>query len=185
MRGFIESFSIPFRMVFIMWAVFYIDSIYAFEFALFGLYPREMFGLIGVFTMPFIHGSLPHLVSNTFPLLFLGVTLFYFFDRIAIRVFFECYIATGLLIWLFARQSIHIGASGIIYAIAAFLIFFGLFRKDIKSLIISVIIILLYGSLVYGIFPNQPGVSWESHLFGGLIGTVVAYHHRAIKKVSS
>jgi membrane associated rhomboid family serine protease len=185
MNGFVESFSIPFRMVFIMWLVFFIDSMYVFQFALLGVYPREMFGLIGVFTMPFIHGSLSHLVSNTLPLLFLGVTLFYFYDRIAIRVFFECYIATGLLIWLFARQSIHIGASGIIYAIAAFLIFFGLFRKDMKSLTISIIIILLYGSLVYGIFPNQPGVSWESHLFGGFMGAIVAYRHRTIKKVST
>jgi membrane associated rhomboid family serine protease len=179
MAGFIESFSIPVRMVFMMWAVFVVDSFYAFELAVFGLYPRELFGLTGVLTMPFIHGSLPHLMSNTFPMLFLGVTLFYFYNRIAVSVFFNCYIWTGILIWLFARQSIHIGASGVIYALAGFLIFFGLFRHDIKSMVISIIIILLYGGLVYGIFPSQPGVSWESHLFGGIVGAVVSYRYRA------
>jgi membrane associated rhomboid family serine protease len=183
MAGIFQSFSIPIRMVFIMWLVYFIDSMYAFDFAVFGLYPRELPGLMGVLFMPFIHGSLPHLMSNTFPLLFLGVTLFYFYDRIAIRVFFECYIATGLMTWFFARQSIHIGASGIVYAIASFLIFFGLFRHDAKSMIISFTIVLLYGSLVYGIFPAQPGVSWESHLFGAIVGAFVAYHYRTIKVV--
>jgi membrane associated rhomboid family serine protease len=184
MSSFYESFSIPFRMVFIMWAVFFVGIFYEYEIAIFGVYPRTLFGLVGIFTMPFVHGSYSHLIANTFPLLFLGATLFYFFNRIAVNVFFSCYFATGLLIWIFARESFHIGASGVIYAIAAFLMFFGLFRKDIKSLLISVVIMLMYGGMVYGIFPNQPGVSWDSHLIGGIVGTTIAYRFRATKKIS-
>ncbi|MEO0333194.1 MAG: rhomboid family intramembrane serine protease, partial [Bacteroidota bacterium] len=89
---------------------------------------------------------------------------------VANRVFLQCYFFTGILVWLFARTSIHIGASGLIYGIAFFLIFFGLFQRDFKSLLISIIILIFYGSIFYGVLPTQSYVSWESHLLGGLVG---------------
>jgi membrane associated rhomboid family serine protease len=111
--------------------------------------------------------------------------LFLFYDKIAKQVFFQCYFFTNILVWIFARQSLHIGASGLVYGIASFLIFFGLLRKDVKSMIISIAILLLYGGLVYGIFPQQPGVSWESHLMGALVGLTTASQLSKVKVVTT
>lgn len=183
-EGFIESLMTPLRMVFIMWAVFFIDPFLPFiDFRAFGIYPRTLSGTIGIFTAPLIHGNLPHLISNTLPLLLLGTVLYFFYSRLANAVFFGIYLVSNLLVWLLARPSIHIGASGLIYGLAGFLIFFGIFRKDLKSLFISIIITLFYGGLVYGIFPNQPGISWESHLLGGLTGAFFAMQYAKARKV--
>lgn len=178
-----RSIIIPFRMVFIMWAVFLIEYFYHINLSYFGVIPRTPMGLIGVIAMPLLHGSVAHIISNTFPLLFLGTTLFFFYDKIASKVFFFCYVLTGLLVWIFARPSIHIGASGLVYGIASFLIFFGVFRKDVKSALISVVVIFLYGGLVYGVLPILPGVSWESHLLGGIVGFFLALNYSSLKNV--
>ena len=180
-----ESLVIPVRFVFIIWATFAISLILPFDLAILGIYPRSFKGLIGILLAPMIHGSLIHLISNSLPLLFLGIILFLFYDRIARQVFFQCYFFTNILVWIFARPSLHIGASGLVYGIAAFLIFFGIFRKDFKSIVISITIILLYGGLVYGIFPNQPGVSWESHLMGALVGLTTASQLAKVRAVAS
>lgn len=172
-----QILAIPLRMVFLMWMLFFIGVFFQLNLSVFGIFPRTYFGLVGIITMPLIHGSLMHLFSNTLPLLFLGFTLFFFFNRIALRVFLQCYVLTGISIWVFGRPSIHIGASGVIYALASFLVFFGLFRKDLRSLFISIVIIFLYGGMIYGILPNQPGVSWESHLLGGIMGAILASIH--------
>jgi len=167
---FTNSLVLPLRLVFIMWAVFLLGMVIGNDLSFLGIIPRSFPGLIGIFTAPFIHGNFVHLVSNTIPLLFLGAVLFVFYDKIARNVFFICYFMTSILVWIFARPSIHIGASGLVYGIAFFLIFFGLFKKEIKSIVISVTILVMYGGLIYGVFPNQPGVSWESHLLGGFVG---------------
>jgi len=180
-----ESFVIPFRFVFLMWAAFFLNMFTHFDLAILGIYPRKFTGLIGILFAPMIHGNVIHLLSNTFPLLFLGTVLFMFYDKIARQVFYQCYFLTNLLVWIFARPSYHIGASGLVYGIAAFLIFFGLFKKDFKSLIISIIILILYGSLVYGILPVQEGVSWESHLLGAIVGIGTASQMSKVKYVSS
>ncbi len=180
-----ESFVIPFRLVFLMWAAFVLDMLTQFDLAILGIYPRTFTGLVGILVAPMIHGNVIHLISNTFPLLFLGTVLFMFYDRIARQVFYQCYFLTNLLVWIFARSSYHIGASGLVYGIAAFLIFFGVFKKDFKSLIISIIILVLYGSLVYGILPVQTGVSWESHLLGAIVGIGTASQMSKVKYVSS
>lgn len=171
---FSDKLVIPFRLIFIMWAVFTLDLLIRTDLSFLGIMPRSLRGMIGIFTAPFVHGNFIHLVSNTIPLLFLGMVLFVFYDSIARSVFFLCYFITNILVWILARPHIHIGASGLVYGIAFFLIFFGLFKKDIKSIVISVAILVMYGGLIYGIFPNQPGVSWESHLLGGLTGIGVA-----------
>lgn len=148
---------VPVRMLFLMWAVFLIDGILAVNFALFGILPRDLWGMVGIFTAPLIHGNLLHLASNSLPVLFLGTTLYVFYDRIANRVFAQCYILTGLLVWIFARPTLHIGASGLIYGLASFLMFFGIFRQDIKSILISLIIIFLYGGYFMVCCPPNRG----------------------------
>ena len=173
------------RNGFILWAVYALGLILPFDLAILGIYPRSFQGMIGILFGPLVHGNVLHLVSNTLPLLFLGIILFLFYDRIANKVFFQCYFFTNILVWIFARPSLHIGASGLVYGLASFLIFFGVFRKDFKSIVISLIIVVLYGGLVYGIFPQQPGVSWESHLMGALVGLSSASQLAKVKMVAT
>ncbi|MEM9857154.1 MAG: rhomboid family intramembrane serine protease [Bacteroidota bacterium] len=174
-RTIIGSSVAPFRLVFIMWLVFTIDLLYGFDLKWLGLLPRTVEGLTGILFAPILHGDLQHLISNTVPTLFLGGALYFSYRRIASKVFVGCYLGTGILVWIFARPSYHIGASGLVYALAAFLIAFGLFRRDFASLFIAAIVLFVYGSIFYGVLPSAPNISWESHLFGAIIGVFWAY----------
>lgn len=179
-----RSIVVPARLVFLMWAIYFFEVSWYIDLSMLGLIPRSIPGLLGVIFSPMLHGTFWHLTSNTFPLLFLGTTLYFFNERIADQVFFYCYFLTGFLVWLFGRTSIHIGASGLIYGLAFFLIFYGFFKKDFRSLFISALVLLMYGSLFYGLLPLQAGVSWESHLLGGIVGFITAlmYGRRSGKK---
>jgi membrane associated rhomboid family serine protease len=166
----IGSSVVPFRLVFLMWATFYVEQIFGFPFSVFGIMPRTLHGIIGIFTAPLIHGDVLHLISNSIPMLFLGAVLFFFYSSIGGAVFLRAYFWTNILVWLFARPANHIGASGVVYALAFFLIFYGFFRRDFLSIFISIIVLLLYGGVFYGILPTDPRVSWESHFGGALVG---------------
>ena len=172
----------PLRMTFLMWLTYSVELYLRFDLGFLGIYPRKLSGLIGVLTAPMIHSDVLHLASNTFPLIFLGSTLYLFYDQIARYVFFQCYVFPGFLVWVFGRSSYHVGASGLIYGLAFFLISYGLFRKDFKSLLISFVVILLYGGLIYGILPVSTGVSWESHLMGAIVGVATAGVYGKISK---
>ncbi len=173
----------PLRLTFIMWAVFSFESFFNIDLGFLGILPRHLSGLIGIFTAPMIHGNTMHIASNTAPLIFLGATLYLFYNKIANRVFIQCYLLTGFLVWVFARPFYHIGASGLIYSLASFLISFGFFRKDFKSIIISAVILIFYGGLAYGVMPNQQGVSWESHLLGVIVGLGTAFGFSRLESV--
>lgn len=166
-----------------MWLLFFIENLLPIDLGFLGINPRTFSGLIGIFSSPLIHGNLHHILSNTVPLMLLGTMLYIFYSRIAMRVFVQCYLLTGLLVWIFGRSFYHIGASGVIYGLAFFHIFFGFFRKDFKSLAISIFVVLLYGGMIYGVLPSRYGVSWESHMFGALIGIATAYNLRNIASV--
>jgi len=172
----------PFRIVFFMWLVFYLEGFFAVDAGFLGIYPRDIFGLVGVFLAPLLHGNLIHLISNTVPLLFLGAVLFFYYSKIASSEFLRCYLITNILVWCFARPSLHIGSSGLVYGLASFLIFFGLLRRDVKSLFISAIVLIAYGGIFYGVLPTNPYVSWESHLFGALVGvwSAVSFKNRKV-----
>lgn len=169
-RTLIGSSIAPFRLVFFMWFIFTLERYFLIDLKFLGILPRTLFGLVGIAFAPLLHGNIIHLISNTVPLLFLGAVLFFYYHRIAPQVFLRCYFITNCLVWLFARPSIHIGASGLVYGLASFLIFFGLFRRDLRSLFISIIVVMLYGGIFYGALPSNPLVSWESHLFGAVVG---------------
>jgi len=173
--SFQESIIVPSRMVFIMWLVFFIEFKFHYNLDFLGIFPRTINGLLGIVGMPVLHGSIAHISSNTFPVLILGTMLYYFYPGIAKRVFLQCYIFTNILVWIFARPAIHIGASGLIFGLAAFLIAYGFFKKDFKSVIISGIVIAIYGSLFLQIIPPNPIVSWESHILGAVVGGTNAY----------
>lgn len=180
----IGSAVIPLRLVFLMWLFFFVELMTEIPFSYFGVIPRTLMGLIGVFVSPMLHGSLAHLLSNTVPLLFLGSVLFYFYYRIGADVFLRGYFWTNILVWLFARPANHIGASGLVYALAFFLIFFGIFRRDFASIFISIVVMLLYGGVFYGVLPSDPNVSWESHFAGALVGVSTAVTYSRKKNVS-
>jgi membrane associated rhomboid family serine protease len=179
-----DSSAIPFRLTFIMWLSFSIQYFYQIELGFLGIMPRTFLGLVGILTAPMVHGSYMHLLSNTFPLLFLGTLLFFFYDRIGAIVFFRCYVITNVLVWIFSpRVSYHIGASGLIYGLASFLIFFGFLRQDFLSLLISIAVIIAYGGIFYGVMPMDPRISWESHLAGAVVGCATAFNLADKKRI--
>lgn len=174
-----EKALIPLRLVFIMWLVFVIQMSQGYNLIYLGIRPRSAQGLLGVLTAPMVHADIPHLVGNTLPVLFLGAVLFYFYSRVAHRTFFTCYLATNMLVWLLAPSvTYHVGASGLVYALASFLILFGFFRRQPVSLFISLVVMAVYGGIFYGIVPARPDVSWESHLAGALVGMGTAIYFR-------
>ena len=117
-------------------------------------------------------------------MLFLGSVLFFFYGKIGGQVFFRSYFWTNILVWLFARPANHIGASGVVYGLAFFLISFGFFRRDFLSIIISAIVLLLYGGVFYGVLPTDPHISWESHFAGALVGITTAVAFSKQKNVN-
>ena len=147
----------------------------------YGILPRTAKGALGIITGPLIHGDFSHLISNTFPLLFLGIAVIYFYNSIAANVLIWIYVITGLWVWIMGREAYHIGASGIVYGLVSFLFFSGLFRRDSYSLAIALIIIFMYGGMFYGIFPTNARISFESHLFGSLAGILCAFYYRRAK----
>jgi membrane associated rhomboid family serine protease len=183
-QSWFASSVVPFRLVFLMWAAFYVEFSFGWPLSLFGIVPWTPMGLIGIFTGPMLHGGFNHLVSNTVPLLFLGTVLFFFYEKIGGIVFFRSYFWTNVMVWLFGRHdSNHIGASGVVYGLAFFLIFFGIFRRDFTSMMISIVVIMLYGGVIYGILPTDPRVSWESHFAGALVGIYTAVGMSSKKNV--
>lgn len=176
---FFSSVKFAFGLVLLFWIVHFISLIPGISFITYGIYPRHPDGLAGIFLAPFIHGDFHHLISNSTPMLVLTTTIFFFYRRIAFKSFITIYLLTGLAVWLFARRSYHIGASGVVYGLVSFVFWSGIFRKNLKSIVLALIVTVLYSGYFYGILPNQEGISWESHLFGGIIGIFAAYWFRS------
>ncbi|MEZ5055266.1 MAG: rhomboid family intramembrane serine protease [Chitinophagales bacterium] len=178
--------SIPFLFVVLMWCVHLVHFFWGIDFGFLGIQPRHFDSILGIICSPLIHGNWKHLFSNSFPLLILGVLLFLSYEKISIRVWCYNYLFTGIFVWVFARgNSYHIGASGIVYGLAAFLFFSGFFRMDIKAIAVASGVALFYGGMVWGVLPLEKGVSWESHLIGGIVGFVLAFvfrnHYKSIE----
>lgn len=175
---FYRSLLEPVTFVILMWMVFLMDALQGQDFLIPGIIPREPLGLIGIITFPLVHGDLNHLFSNTVPLLVLGMSVRYFYQEVAYKVFLIIYFLHGALIWLFARDVMHVGASGIVYGLATFLFLSGILRKDRQLMALSLLIAFLYGGLIWGVLPIREGVSWEGHLFGALSGFLTALIYR-------
>ena len=172
-----------FSFVLLLWTVKVIELIADVNFSSLGVLPRTLKGTIGIITGPLIHGDIFHLISNTLPIILLGFLLFYFYHRIAVEIFIWIYLVTGFWTWMLARNAYHIGASGIVYAMASFLFFSGILRKSKQLMTVSGIIIVMYGGMIHGIFPEmvEVNVSWESHLLGALVGVLMAFFFRKTK----
>jgi len=157
----------------LIWLVFLADAFLPLE--RLGLVPRQIGGLAGIFSMPFLHGSWYHLLSNTIPLLVLLVLLAGSRANSVSIVLAICLIG-GCVLWIIGRSSLHIGASLLVFGLASFLVIAGFIEKRPLPLIISGIVILVYGtSILRGILPFAPGVSWEGHISGLIGGAIAAF----------
>lgn len=178
-----KSFTLPLLIVLVFWVVRLLEIYTHIQFTyLFGLYPRTLFGLLGIFSSPFVHGDWFHLLSNAVPFTILGGSILFFYPLLAKKVIVYIYLLTGMSVWLFARPSFHIGSSGLVYGFAGFLFFSGIFRRDMKSISVALAVAFLYGGLVVGIFPTESDVSFESHLFGAISGSICAFAYKNIKE---
>jgi membrane associated rhomboid family serine protease len=165
----------PLLLVLLLWIVYWIEIRFRFNFTTYGVYPRSWKGLIGILLSPFVHGDIEHLYKNSIPLLVLTAALFYFYKDIAWKTLALGILFSGLMTWVIARPSYHIGASGVVYFLASFLFFKGIRSKNYRLVALSLIVVFLYGSLVWGTFPGKPGISWEGHLSGFITGLVFSF----------
>ena len=161
--------SIPVISVISIWLIYYLEIKFEINFNRYGIYPQTITGLRGIIFSPFLHSSIEHLFSNSIPLLVMLSSLYYFYEGIATKVLLWGIFLTGLLTWSFARPSYHIGASGVVYFLVSFIFFSGVFRKYYRLAAVSLIVVFLYGSTVWYIFPVEEKISWEGHLSGFFI----------------
>lgn len=168
----------------IMWVVYWSDYLFVYDFHKLGVLPKTSNGLKGVFFMPWIHShdDIRHLLNNSIPSFLLLTLLFYSYQEIALRIFLLSWLATGFLLWAFAKNNgaYHIGMSGIIYSLAAFLFTSGVLRKYLPLQALSLFIVFIYGSMIWGIFPTEQHISWEGHLSGMLVGIFLAFYYRKL-----
>jgi membrane associated rhomboid family serine protease len=172
------SLFVSVALVAVMWLIKLLEFEYSLDFSEWGILPRELSGLRGILFSPLIHGNFEHLAANTLPLMVLTFSLFFFYRKAPYTIFALIYILSGILLWLGGRDAIHIGASGIIYGLAAFLFLSGVLSRHTGLLTISLIVALLYGGLFWGIFPIKPEISWEGHLWGAISGLALAFLFR-------
>ena len=178
-----RSIVIALGFVFLLWLIRALEDSMTLDLGAWGILPRSISGLVGILTAPLIHGSAFHLLSNTFPLIMLLVAVFYFYNKIATEVFVWIYITTGFWVWVVAREAYHIGASGLVYGLAAFLFFSGIFRKDARSVAVSLVIAFIHGGMLQGLVPTENSVSWESHLLGSAAGIFCSFYFRKVPEV--
>ncbi|MDX9727590.1 MAG: rhomboid family intramembrane serine protease [Bacteroidales bacterium] len=178
-KKFLLSIIIPGFVTVIMWLVWTSEILFETDLSFLGIYPLSLKGLPGILLSPLLHADIRHLYNNTIPLFLLATGLFYFYSEVALRVFSMTWIITGLLVWLAGRDAWHIGASGLIYGIASFLFFSGILRKYFRLVALSLLVVFLYGSMVWGIFPDiYRNVSWESHMLGFVSGILLSVWFR-------
>jgi len=175
-----ETLAFPLYFVLLMWIIYWIETQFGYNFGKYGLYPRTEKGLLGIFVSPFLHANLKHLFNNSVPLFVLLTMLLYFYHKIAYKVLFFGTILLGVLTWIIGRSNLHIGASGIVYLLFSFIFFSGIIRKYYRLTAVSLVVIFLYGGMVWYLFPIDSKISWEGHTSGFIIGLLLAIWYRKI-----
>ncbi|MFQ5643614.1 MAG: rhomboid family intramembrane serine protease [Thiogranum sp.] len=169
-----HAFRLALAFAVLLWAIKAVETLLHLDLVRYGVFPLQPGGLAGILAGPLIHGSWTHLFANTLPVIILGTALLYGYPRSAKIVIAVVYLGSGLGVWLFARPAYHIGASGLTFGVMFFLLVIGILRWDKRAIVLSMIVFFLYGSMIWGIFPSKPGISFESHFFGALFGVVLA-----------
>ena len=170
----IGAFLVATAFTALLWWIRTLDAALGWDLGALGVRPREFDGLIGILFAPLLHGSFEHLLANTPPLLVLGTLLLYGYPRARAPALALIWLGSGLGVWLMGRDSVHIGASGVATGLMFFLFCAGLMRRDRLAVAFSMIAFFLYGGMVWGVFPQEAGVSWEYHLCGALAGVLAA-----------
>jgi len=165
-------------IILVLWLIKMIEITVGLDLVVYGVYPRDINNLTGILTAPLIHGSFEHLFANTLPLFILGTALLYSYPKAAKYTIPIIYLGSGIGVWIFARDSYHIGASGLTHGLMFFLFIIGILRRDKPSIALALIVFFLYGSMVVTIFPTQQDISFESHFFGALSGALCAFLFR-------
>ncbi|MFU8830635.1 MAG: rhomboid family intramembrane serine protease [Wenzhouxiangella sp.] len=178
-RNFVLAIKIMLGFLAVVWAVFLFERLLAINLSQYGLRPREGIGLLGLLTTPLLHGNLSHIGSNSAPLFIGGVAMLFLYPNSSLRALPMIYVGSAALAWVFARPSLHIGASGLVYGILTFVFVSGLLRRDMRSVGVSLMIWFLYGSMLWGVLPGAHLMSWELHASGMMIGLVLAVVYRA------
>jgi membrane associated rhomboid family serine protease len=176
-RWWLGRFTPILALVAAMWLLELLDAVWAYPMDVLGIRPLSGDGLIGIATAPFLHGGFGHLAANTTALLVLGALVlltspYFWMVTVSVALF------GGLGVWLVGDpSSVVVGASGLVYGYAAYLVALGVFRRSVQNLLVAVLVVLLYGGFVFGVLPGQAGVSWQGHLFGAVVGVVMARWH--------
>lgn len=146
----------------------------------FGVRPREWLGLVGIVTAPLVHADFAHLIANSAPLLVLGAVMLFLYPHSTLRVLPAIFLGPGVAVWLFGRDSVHLGASGLVYGLVSYVFVAGLLRRDRRAIAASLMVVMLYGTLAWGVLPIQPRMSWETHLAAAVIGVLMAFALRRL-----
>ena len=174
----LKSLKFSVIILIIIWSVKLFEIVFDYDFTEYGVLPRNFKGLIGILFSPLIHSDVNHLLSNSLPVIILCLLIFNFYSQIAKKILIYLYFISGLWLWCIGRESFHIGASGLIYAMASFLFFSGILRKNSQLSAVALLVIFIYGGLFWGLFPIHKNVSWEGHLTGFIAGILVSFIFR-------
>jgi membrane associated rhomboid family serine protease len=174
----IKALIVGFLVTLAPWLVFGYEQYYDVHLSEYGVLPRSLSHLYGIFTMPLLHADLQHILSNTPPLFILTSFLYYFYRKFFGWVFMYVYLLAGFWTWIIGRPDFHIGASGVIYGLTAYVFFSGVWSKNYRLSALSLLIVFLYGSIIWGIFPMEKHVSWEGHMSGFVAGFVLSIYYR-------
>lgn len=169
----------PIAFVMLIWIVFWFEIRFGFDFTNYGVFPKTLKGLRGIVFSPFIHSGINHLYHNTIPLFVLSTALFYFYKPIAWKVLLYGILLSGFFTWCIGRPAYHIGASGLIYVLVSFTFFKGVFAKHYRLIALSLLVVFLYGSMIWYTLPIEKGISWEGHLSGLITGILFAFIFRS------
>jgi membrane associated rhomboid family serine protease len=177
-RSFRLAVKVAIWLVALLWVIFLLDYAFDLHLGRFGLRPGSPAGLIGIVTAPLLHDGIGHLFNNSIPLLVAVTAMLYLYPNAALRTIPLIWLGSGLLGWFIGRPSIHIGASGLLYGLLAFVFLSGALRRDLRSVSVSLLISFLYGTMIWGVFPIRPNMSWELHLCGAALGFLLAWIYR-------
>ena len=174
----LKTVKFPLIFIIIIWAVKLIELSLETTFVDYGVLPRKLSGIKGIIFSPFIHKDIKHLLNNSIPILILGSSLCFFYKKTYKIIFPLLFIISGVFLWCLGRMNLHIGASGIVYALASFIFFSGIISKNKNLSALSLIVIFIYGSLFWGLFPTHQEISWEGHLSGFISGLILSWFFR-------
>lgn len=177
-ENFVLALKVSVAFLAFLWLIFIVDAFLGLGLGRFGLRPGSVPGLIGLITAPLLHGSAGHMFSNSLPLLIALTAMLFLYPNSALRAIPVIWLGSGLFAWVIGRESLHYGASGLVYGLLAYVFVSGVIRRDMRSVAVSLMVWFLYGTMVWGVLPIRPHMSWELHLGGALMGLITAFIFR-------